>query len=159
MRSLLRKAVVIFAGCSLTALRIAQAADPFPADSDFVRQAERTCNQAELDAQAALAKSHDPQIKNVAAAIKQDGENASRELMQLSVEKGWPAPTLESSTKSTGYSDRGYVAAQIQRQQQAIALFTQEASMGADTDLQRWAREYLPVLKSQLVKLRAWRSS
>jgi predicted outer membrane protein len=159
MRSLLIKAVVIFAGCSLAVLRIVQAADPFPADSDFVRQADRACNQAALDAQAALKKSRDPQIKKLAASIKQDGENASRELMQLSVEKGWPAPTLESSTKSTGYSDRGYVAAQIKRQQQAIALFTQEASTGADTDLQRWAREYLPVLKSQLVTLRAWGSS
>jgi predicted outer membrane protein len=59
----------------------------------------------------------------------------------------------------SSYSDQRYVVQQIQAQQDALTLYGQEAVNGADTDLQAFARDQVPVLRRRLVSLRLLRTS
>jgi predicted outer membrane protein len=143
----------------LGATTLGRAADQFPADTDFVRKAERSGNQEIADSRDALTMSKDPAILAVAKQILDDGNVASRHLATLSVEKGWPTPTLDPPTTMSSYSDQRYVVQQIQAQQDALTLYGQEAVNGADTDLQAFARDQVPVLRRRLVSLRLLRTS
>jgi putative membrane protein len=91
--------------------------------------------------------------------MQRDGTSANRRLMALAVEKGWPSPTLDMPDTKSDYSDHSYVARQIRAQQDAIALYKEEAANGADTDLQEFARDTLPTLQHSLVSLQSLQSS
>lgn len=135
------------------------AADQFPADNDFVRNAEQAANQEVADARFALKMSSHSDVRRAAQIMRRDGTTANRRLAALAVEKGWPSPTLDMPDITIDYSDHSYVARQIRAQQDAIAFYKEEAANGADTDLQEFARETLPTLQHSLVSLQALRSS
>jgi predicted outer membrane protein len=136
-----------------------RAADQFPADTEFVRMAEQTGEQAIVDARFALNMSHNAGVKDAARLLQNDGIAANRKLMALAVEKGWPAPALNTADPVLDYSDYHFVSRQIRVQQKAIALYKEEAANGADTELQEFARDALPALQRGLISLRSLRSS
>jgi len=138
---------------------VAHAADQFPADTEFVRMAEQTGEQAVVDARFALKWSRNADVKEAASMLQSDGIAANRKLLALAVEKGWPAPALNTADPVLDYSDYHFVSRQIRVQQKAIALYQEEAANGADTDLQEFARDALPALQRGLISLRSLRSS
>jgi predicted outer membrane protein len=148
---------VTFASLVLSSL--SGAADQFPADNDFVRNAEQAANQEVADARVALKMSHHSDVRNVAQIMQRDGTTANRRLTTLAVEKGWPSPTLDMPDTPSDYSDHRYVTRQIRAQQDAIAFYKEEAANGADTDLQAFARETLRTLQHSLIALQTLRSS
>jgi predicted outer membrane protein len=138
---------------------VAHAGDQFPADTEFVRMAEQTGEQAVVDAGFALKWSRNANVKEAASRLQSDGIAANRKLLALAVEKGWPAPALSTADPVIDYSDYHFVSRQIRVQQKAIALYQEEAANGADTDLQEFARDALPALQRGLISLRSLRSS
>jgi predicted outer membrane protein len=135
------------------------AADQFPADSDFVRHADRLCHQAVTDAQVAFKMTKSVPIKRAAELMQRDGANASRRLATLAVEKGWPVPPIDAEEHDDVYSDNKYVSHQIKAQEDAISIYEEEAANGADTDLQEFARKALPSLHGDLLALQSLQES
>ena len=140
-------------------LPLSGVADQFGTDSDFVRQAEQSANQEVADASLALKMSSHSDMKQVATNMQRDGNTANRRLATLAVEKGWLSATSDRPDTASNYSDHDWVAREIRAQQDAVALYREEAASGADTDLQEFARETLPTLQRNLDSLRALRSS
>jgi len=136
-----------------------RAADQFPADTAFVRNAEQVGAQEIADSRDALAKSKDPAILAVAKQMQDDGNVITQRLTTFAVEKGWPTPTLDPPHTMSHYSDHHYVVGQIQAGQHALAFYTEEAANGADTQLQEYARETVPILRQRLASLRSLRTS
>ncbi len=128
-------------------------------DTAFIKKAEQTGEQAMVDTRFALKMSHNAGLKETARMLQTDGKTATRRLLALAVEKGWPAPVLDTADTTRDYSDYRFVSWQIRLQQRAIALYEEEAQNGADTDLQAFARETLPALQRGLNSLRSLRSS
>lgn len=153
------KSVVPLAVSFLFLRSIAPAADQFPADSDFVTRAEQAGNQEVVAARTALTKSRNLPLRTIAAALQRDGEAANRRLSTMAVEKGWPTPSLDAPDDSRDYSDHHFVVSQIRAHHVAIALYREEATTGADTDLQEFARNTLPTLLRRLLALQSLRSS
>jgi predicted outer membrane protein len=153
------RAILLLTIFALGAAPLSQAADPFPADTDFVRKAERAGNQEIADARVALSMSKDPAIQAVAKQMLDDGKGENQRLAALSVEKGWPSASLEPPDSMRQYSDDNYVARQIQELRGAIAFYAEEATNGADTDLQEFARGLLPTLRRRLDSLKLKQSS
>jgi len=151
--------VLSFGYCCLFGLTLAHAADEFSVDTAFIRKAEQTTEQAMVDTRFALKMSLNGAIKQAARMLQSDGIAANRKLLALAVEKGWAAPVLDTADTTRDYSDYHFVSWQIRLQQKAIALYSQEAQHGADTDLQAFARDALPALKRGLNSLRSLRSS
>ncbi len=144
---------------ALAVTALALAADPFPADVDFVRKAEQAGDQAVADAQAALANSNDPAVRRVAKLMQQDGTEGNRRLAALAVEKGWPSPALERPDAMGQYSNHQFVVRAVRAEQNVIAFYAEEADHGADNRLQEFARAALPTLRRRLDTLKLLRTS
>jgi predicted outer membrane protein len=140
-------------------ITLGRAADQFPADAEFVRKAVQAGAQEIADSQSALAKSKDPAILAVAKQIQEEGSVVTQRLATLSVEKGWPTPTLDPPNTMSHYSDHRYVVRQIEAQQDALAFYVEEAANGADTQLQEVGRGTVPILRRRLASLRLLRTS
>jgi putative membrane protein len=153
------KSIVIIAVSCLLLSSLARAVDQFPADTNFVAKAEQAGNLEVLAARTALTHSRNPNLRKIAKALQIDGASVNRRLATLAVEKGWPSPSLDAPDDSGDYSDHHFVVGQIRAHQVAIALYRQEASTGADTDLQEFARNTLPTLRRRLLALQSLRSS
>jgi putative membrane protein len=143
----------------LDLITVGRAADQFPADTEFVRKAEQVGAQEIADSRIALAKSKDPAILAVAKQIQEDGSVVNQRLETLSLEKGWPSPTLDPPHTMSHYSDHRFVSRQIQARQDSLAFYEEEAANGADTELQEFARGTVPVLQRSLASLRSLRTS
>ena len=66
-------------------------------------------------------------------------------------QSGAPAQHSEPWMSATGAAfDRGFVEAQVKAHQEAIALFEQEATSGADAELKAFAQKQLPGLRNHL---------
>jgi predicted outer membrane protein len=154
---------VHFAFCMIMACllvaSVARAADQFPADNDFVRNAEQAANKEVADARLALKRSRHSDVRAAAQMMERDGLTANRRLSALAVEKGWPAPSLDAPEELHDYSDHSFIAHEINAQKDAIVFYKEEAMNGADTDLQTFARETLPILQHSLASLQNLRSS
>ena len=156
---MLLRCILFVTICCVDVTTPGRAADPFPADTDFARNAEQACSQEIDDARLAITKSNDPMVRDVAKRMQDDGTAETQQLAALAVEKGWPAAALNPTDTWSRYSDHRYVLRQIRAQQNAIALYTEEAANGADTKLQEFARKTLPVLRQRLESLRLLRTS
>jgi putative membrane protein len=156
---MLLRCILFVTICCVAVTTLGRAADPFPADTDFVRKAEQACSQEIGDARLAITKSNDPIIRGVAKRMQDDGTAETQRLAALAVEKGWPTAALDPNDTWSRYSDHRYVLRQIRAQQNAIALYTEEAANGADTKLQELARNTLPTLRRRLESLRLLRTS
>jgi predicted outer membrane protein len=143
----------------LGVVTLGRAADQFPVDTGFVRNAEQAGTQEIADARGALAMSKNSAVHEVAKRIEEDGTLVNRRLATLSVEKGWPTPTLDPADMMSHYSDHRFVDRQIQSQQDALGFYAEEAANGADTELQEFARATVPILRQRLVSLRLLRTS
>jgi putative membrane protein len=156
---MLGKYVLLSTVLCLGQITLGRAADQFPADTEFVRKAEQAGAQDIADSRSALAKSKDPAILTVAKQIQEERSVLTRRLATLSVEKGWPTPTLDPPNTMSHYSDHRYVVRQIQAQQDALAFYAEESANGADTQLQEVARGTVPILRRRLASLRSLRTS
>jgi len=135
------------------------AADHFSADTDFVRKAELAGNQAIADARLALAMCKNPAVGKLARRLQDDGTVSNQQLASLAVEKGWPTPALDPPDTMTDYTDHRYIGRQIKAEEDALAIYSEEAVNGADMELQEFARTTVPKLRQRLVSLRLLRSS
>jgi predicted outer membrane protein len=135
------------------------ARDQFPADTDFVRRAEQAANQEAADAHAALQMSGNARLKRLAAQMQADANALSERLAALSVEKGWPNRGFGVPDTENVYSDHDYIGRQVRAQRSLIRFYKEEAANGADTDLQEFARQTLPVLEHHLAALQLFRNS
>ena len=156
---MLAKYVLVTAAFLLGGVTLGRAADQFPADTEFVRKAEQAGAQEIADSRGALAMSKDSAILAVAKRSLEDGTAANQRLAAISVEKGWPSPTLASPNTMTPYSDHRFVVRQIQARQEALGFYAEEAANGADTELQEFAHGTLPSLQRSLATLRSLRTS
>jgi predicted outer membrane protein len=152
-----KSAAALAAGLFIASL--CKASDQFPADTDFVRRAEQAANQEAADAQSAIQMSSDPAVKRFAAQMQRDANELTARLSALSVEKGWPNRSFGVPDNMNVYSDHDYITRQIRAQRNLILYYKGEAANGADTDLQEFARQILPVMERNLAALQAWRSS
>jgi putative membrane protein len=156
---MLVKCVLLSTALYLGLISLGGAADQFPADTEFVRKAEQAGAQEIADSRSALAESKDPAIIAVAKQMQEEESVVTQRLATLSVEKGWPTPTLDPPHTMGHYSDHRYLVGQIQAQQDALAFYAEEAANGADTELQEFARGTVPILQHSLASLRSLRTS
>ncbi len=157
--SIIPNAIVLVVVSFVFVSPITLAADQVPADSDFVAKAEQASNLEVVAARTALKESRNLRLRQIAEALTLDGAAANRRLSTMAVEKGWPSPTLGEPDGSSDYSDHNFVVGQIQAHQVAIALYREEATTGADTDLQEFARDTLRTLRRRLLALQSLQSS
>lgn len=126
---------------------------------DFVTKAS-TANMFEIQSsQLALERAEDPRVKGFAQEMIEDhvkaGESMKTALSQ-SKEGAKPADQLDDAhmksleqlkAASGAEFDTLYIAAQSQAHQDAVALFSEYASNGADPALKSFAETTLPTLQ------------
>ncbi len=131
-----------------------------PEEKDFMTKAAQA-NMAEIkDAQMALQKSSDAQVKQLAQKIIDDHTKAGNELKDLAAKHNitLPADVNEAQKKAaddlsklSGKDfDKKYVDVQIDDHEKAVALFQGEADKGKESDAKAFAQKTLPALKSHL---------
>jgi putative membrane protein len=131
-----------------------------PADAAFLAKAVPAGHDEVMAAHTALKMSKSSGVKQAAQMMYQDHRAANRKLAALAKQKGWALPPRDASAATpASYSDDEYVSTQIKAHQDAIALFTDEASGGSDADLQAFAKKTLPTLQHHLKALQALQSS
>jgi putative membrane protein len=128
-------------------------------DGHFLRQAVQTSRQALTDAGAAVALTDKPEIRNAARTIWNDHVRASHELSDLAKQKGMRLPTEASiaprtSPRTSESSDAAWIASLLEANEEAVAVFHQEAVRGSDTELRQFAQRTLPTLQRRLHTLR-----
>jgi putative membrane protein len=134
-------------------------ADEYVRDTDFLRAASAFGQREMADGKRALEQSTNAEVKQAAKILSSDGEAATDQLGQLATQKGWPMRPVDDLENGGRYSDRSFVAHQIENEQRAIGFYHEEAQNGTDTDLQLFARGMLPRLERSLAILRALRVS
>jgi putative membrane protein len=132
-------------------------ADDYVRDTDFQRAASAFGQRESADGRRALEKSTNVEVKQAAKILSAEGGAATDQLAQLATEKGWPVIPADDLENVGPYSDRSFVAHQIESEQRAIGFYHEEAQNGTDTDLQTFARQMLPRLERSLTILRALR--
>lgn len=158
-------ALVLFAATVGSAASIsAQTASAAPsiasADLQFSREAA-AAGVAEVQfGELALKKSSNDRVKNLARHIVDDHRKADAELASLGNQKQIALPTEPSADASKAYTklrkesgrafDQAWTKMMIKDHQDAIKLFTAEASKGKDSDLRKFAATALPTLQSHL---------
>ncbi|KAF0811469.1 hypothetical protein IGB42_04087 [Andreprevotia sp. IGB-42] len=142
---------------AVAATPIAQAqAGLLQADSDFIIIAGHA-NAAEMAAaKLALHNSSNPAIKAFATQMLKDHATAQQKLAALATRKNQPAPATPSNEQNLALQrlqklsgkafDHAYVADQLSAHQEAVTLFSQQATLGADTDIMAFASDTLPTL-------------
>ena len=138
---------------------LSHATDQFSADTSFVGKAEQASSQDMTDSSDAIAMTTNAALRTLAKRIHDDENSANLRLTELSVLKGWPAPTLDPPDRLRRYSDHRYVDRQIHATRNALAFYVEEAANGGDTDLQEFARSVVPALRQRLKSLRLLRTS
>jgi|GEM_PF-1339970 putative membrane protein len=88
------------------------------------------------------------QLAAIAADIGVDTGSAQPIQPQPATTPGAGAPNMPSGAKAL--TPVAYFSAEVRAHQQAIALFSREASSGSNTKLQAFAKKTLPVLKEHL---------
>ena len=155
--------MIAAASASLFAIGgVAYAAEPAapPDDGAFLSKAIPAGREEVMAARAALKMSKSAAIRKAARMMHRDHRMANDSLAALAKQKGWALPPRDvSAATPANYSDNEYVESQIKAHQDAIALFTDEASGGSDADLRAFAQNTLPVLRHHLTALQALQSS
>jgi len=132
-------------------------ADEYVRDTDFLRAASAFGQREVAAGKRALEHSTNVEVKQAAQILRADGESATDSLAQLATRKGWPVLPVDDQENGGRYTDRNFVARQIDNEQRAIGLYREEAQNGTDTDLQFFSRNMLPRLERSLTILRALR--
>jgi putative membrane protein len=128
-------------------------------DRNFV-QASTSGGLAEVaTAQLAQQRSASPQVRKFADRMIADHTQANTDLQQIVEQEDITLPTqpagdAAAEAKLRGLNgaafDRAYLQASVSDHQQAIALFSREASSGQDPALKAFAQQTLPMLQQHL---------
>jgi putative membrane protein len=138
-------------------------------DRNFV-QASTSGGLAEVaTAQLAQQRSASPQVRKFADRMIADHTQANTDLQQIVEQEDITLPTqpagkdAAAEAKLRGLNgaafDRAYLQASVSDHQQAIALFSREASSGQDPALKAFAQQTLPMLQQHLQLAQSLNSS
>jgi putative membrane protein len=129
-------------------------------DRSFV-QAASSAGLAEIaTAQLAQQRSASPQVRKFAERMIADHTQANSDLQQIVEQEDITLPTqpvgkdASAGARLRGLNgaafDQAYLQAVVSDHQQAIALFSREASSGQDPALKAFAQQTLPTLQQHL---------
>jgi len=129
-------------------------------DRQFMIEAARS-GMAEVQlGQLAVQRAASDEVRQFGQRMIQDHTQANAQLMQLFSQKGISAPQdigsehqaiqAQLSNLSGASFDRAYMNYMVQEHNQDIAAFEQEVQQGQDPQVQTWARQTLPTLRTHL---------
>ena len=135
-------------------------AAPSQEDGEFLAKAVVVSGQQATDANATARSSQRAEVKSTARSIATVHHRTQRDLENLARLKGMDlssdGATVGQPTESVmGGSDPDRIAALLKRDEEAVALFHQEAVRGTDPEVQNYAASALPVLQQKLTVLRS----
>jgi putative membrane protein len=135
-------------------------ADLVGPDRDFATRAGQASISEVQDAQWAERNAGSQQVKDFAQMLIKDHTNASADLKRIAQQQNFSLPPLPATGQqdmrgklkdlSGSVFDKAYLQYEIDRHQQDIAAFQQEAQTGKDEALRQFAGKYLPVLRHHL---------
>jgi predicted outer membrane protein len=127
------------------------------ADREFAGAAANAARRQMADAKAALRESERSDVKQIAATLLGDGERMGGSLAGISSRGDFVATTSNTGGQATedSYSDRTFIADQIEMQRNAIKRFEREGRLGGNHELKNFARVTLPLLQRNLQALQA----
>lgn len=130
------------------------------ADASFAQKAAGAGMAEVAEANIAVNKSGNADIKQFAQQMVTDHTKANQQLTQIAQGKGMTLPSdppkrdqaqANRLQKLSGPAfDKRYVADQIAAHKKAVALFKRESERGKDADLKQFASETLPTLQHHL---------
>ena len=149
----------------LTAPNTSAASSLARADRNFATTAARAGLAEVAEAQIALQKSNDADIKKFAQRMVDDHSKANAQLTSIARAKGLNLPTAPSRSDQSEAErlqklrgdafDRRYVSDQTDAHKQAVSLFTTESKSGKDNDLKSFAAQTLPTLQDHYRMIRS----
>jgi putative membrane protein len=129
-------------------------------DAAFVRDACAAGTTEVQASQLALTQARNPALQGFAATMVQDHSASDNALRDLAQRKGYHVPAGPTPTQQKNLDalkslhgdafDARYAQMMLQDHHQAVALFSEEASHGQDTDLKVFASKTLPTLQQHL---------
>jgi putative membrane protein len=149
---------LIVAVFTLGVLPSAPSADT--ADRKFAKEAA-VDNIAEVElATLAQEKASSDQVRQYAARLRRDHQQANEKLKALASQKGVPLPSemdakhkreKDRLTKMKASDfDRAYIDTMVKEHKEDVREFEKEAEKGKDADLKAFAAETLPTLREHL---------
>jgi putative membrane protein len=133
-------------------------------DGEFMLKAAAISRQEGADAQATAQATRRVEIKLTARSIANDHMRAGQQLADLAKQKGMNVPAGDiaaADDAATGKNGRNAVepdsariASLLKANEEAVAIFHQEAVRGMDPDVKRFAQTTLPELQRRLETLR-----
>jgi len=126
-------------------------------DVKFAGEAASSARRQMTDADTALRESKRTDVERIAAMLRDDGERISRSLARISSGPVFIAAPSEAAVHATSaiYSDRTFIAGQLEVQRSEIYLFQRERQLGGDGALKHFAVATLPALQRNLLALQA----
>lgn len=131
-----------------------------PGDNSFAQKAAAAGLAEVAEANIALDKATDPQVKQFAQTMVTDHTKANNQLTQIAEGKALSLPMkptkrdqnqADKLRKMSGKTfDRDYIRDQLAAHKQAVALFKRESERGKDADLKQFASQTLPTLQHHL---------
>ncbi len=135
-----------------------------PDASFYKHAAEAGISEVDLGT-LAQKKGNSQAVKDFGAMMVTDHSAANDKLKALADTKGISLPTsasigdIATKTKLDVLSgdtfDKSYIKSQVKAHHQAVALFKQESTSGADPDAKAFASATLPTLRTHLKKINA----
>jgi putative membrane protein len=157
MKILTLATVAVIVG--LTGAAYAQQPVPKP-DNSFAQKAAGAGLSEVAEANIAVDKTGNADVKEFAQKMITDHTKANDELAKIAQDKGMTLPTEPSKRdraqagklqKLSGAAfDKRYIADQLAAHKQAVALFARESKRGKDADLKQFASQTLPILQHHL---------
>lgn len=135
----------------------APAANLSKADRGFAAKAARSGLAEVADAQLALQKSDNQEVKSFAQRMVDDHTKANNQLAAIAGQDGLKLPTKPSRAddrktaalqKLSGTAfDKRYIRVEVADHKAAVSLFTTESKDGQDPSLKNFATQTLPTLQ------------
>ena len=133
---------------------------PSQEDGEFLTKAVAVSGQQATDANAAARTSQRSVVQSMARSVAMVHYRTQHDLENLARLKGMNfrnegAITAEPTEPAVAGSDPDRIATLLKRDEEAVALFHQEAVRGSDPDVQNYAESALPLLQQKLTALRS----
>jgi len=151
--ALMALALLVLTGCAQQEAAAPPTPTPAPLSSDqnFVdRAALGTSSEVELG-RLARTRAQSPAVRAFAARITNDHRQAHARLrtlerrLQMAAQPVKPPPNRLATLSGADF-DRQFIADQVQNHREAIQLFQDEARLGQDPRLRKYATDNLPML-------------
>jgi putative membrane protein len=128
-------------------------------DKAFVIKASQAGRKEIADARMALQFSNRRDTRKLAAALQQDHTKVSATLQAIVKAKGWNIPEAETvraaGLRANTFTDEHYLAQQLKAHDEAITLFKDESTTGADPDLRKLAGQTVETLQAHRSMIQA----